>query len=126
MSKKNLLKAKILDFKLASQKEISLELGRRLKVHRILKKIKQGDLAKMAGVSVGTIKNLESKGQTSLESLLKIVRALDLIQDFSNLFELKIRSISQMEKIDHLMNPAKFYFLNTALRPLNKGLNFLP
>ena len=105
MSKKNILKAKILDFKLASQKEISLELGRRLKVHRILKKIKQGDLAKMAGVSVGTIKNLESKGQTSLESLLKVARALDLIQDLSNLFELKIRSISQMEKIDHLMNP---------------------
>jgi len=97
------IKANILDFNLSSHEEICQELGRRLKIQRLSKKLKQQDLAKMAGVSVGTVKNIESKGQSSIESLVRISRALDLLQDLSALFEIKIRSIAQMEQIENLI-----------------------
>jgi len=102
MAKKLPLKDKILDFKLASQKEICAELGRRLKMQRLLKKFKQQDLAVMAGVSVGTVKNLEAKGQSSIESLVRVTMALDLTQELATLFEIKISSIDQMARIEKL------------------------
>lgn len=105
MGKKNGITDNILDFNLSSREEICLELGRRLKVQRLSKKLKQQDLAEMAGVSVGTIKNLESKGQSSLDSLVRITTALDLIQELSFLFQIKIQSIAQMEELDHLLSP---------------------
>ena len=94
--------AKILDFKLSTHNEICRELGLRLRTQRLMKNIKQQDLADRAGIAVGTIKNLESKGQSSLETLVRIVGALDLIHDLEPLFTLKIRSIAQMEKLEKL------------------------
>ncbi len=102
MNKKNTLKANILDFKLASHSEILSLLGLRLKQQRILKQLKQSELAPMAGLSLGTIKSIENRGQASFEALIKVAIALDLQDDFRNLFELKIQSIEQLEKIEYL------------------------
>lgn len=102
MTPKTPLKAKILDFNLASQEEICLELGRRLRVKRLLKKLKQSELALRAGVSVGTVKNLESKGQSSIETLVRVVVALGLVDDLSQLFESRFQSIAEMEQMERL------------------------
>lgn len=101
MIKSNLID-NLLYFKLASPDEISLTLGQRLKDQRLAKNLKQQELAGRAGVSVGTVKNLESKGQSSLDSLVRIVSALDLVQDLDSLFTVKLRSIAQMEKLEKL------------------------
>jgi transcriptional regulator with XRE-family HTH domain len=77
-------------------------LGQRLKTQRLAKNVKQQELAEQAGISVGTVKNLESKGQASLENWIRIIIALDLTQDLEALFTLKIRSISEMEKMEKL------------------------
>ncbi len=87
-------------FILSSSREICYELGQRLKAQRLAKNIKQQELAERVGISVGTIKNLESKGQASLEIWIRIIMALDLTQDLESLFTLKIDSISEMEKIE--------------------------
>jgi transcriptional regulator with XRE-family HTH domain len=105
MGIKNHFKANILDFNLMNHIEICQELGLRLKSQRLMKNIKQQDLASRAGVSVGTVKNLESKGQSSLESFVRIVMALDMTQELESLLILRIRSIEQMEKAEKLASP---------------------
>ena len=53
----------------------------------------------LLGVSPGTVKNLEGKGVSSLESTIRIVMALGLVDELAQLFELKaVQSIAQMER----------------------------
>jgi transcriptional regulator with XRE-family HTH domain len=96
------IKDNIIDFKIATYSEICSELGMRLKIQRLLKNLKQQDLAAQAGVAVGTVKNLEAKGQCSLETLVRIVIALDLSQELAPIFTTKVQSILQMEELERL------------------------
>lgn len=88
----------MLDFTFASHEEVCRELGARLKRQRLAQSLSQQELAGRAGVAVGTVKNLEGKGQSSLESLVRIVTALGLVDELSKLFALKVVSIAAMEK----------------------------
>lgn len=45
-----------------------------------------GKLAKMSGVSFGSVKRFETTGQISLLSLTKIAMALDMADELRNLF----------------------------------------
>jgi transcriptional regulator with XRE-family HTH domain len=57
-----------------------LELvGLRLRAARVRAGLEQTDLAALANVSVGTIKNLEGGAGTSLRSLIGVLRGLDLL-----------------------------------------------
>ncbi len=56
------------------------------------------ELAQRAGLSVGTIKNMEGKGQASLESFVQVVAALGLADDLGELFRIKIVSIAAMQQ----------------------------
>lgn len=87
-----------LDFKLSNVEEIGLELGLRLRRQRLSKRWTQQELAGRAGLDVGTIKNLENKGQCALFTLIRITMALDCVSDLACLFQLKINSIAEMEK----------------------------
>ncbi|MBY0238815.1 MAG: helix-turn-helix domain-containing protein [Burkholderiaceae bacterium] len=89
----------MLDFAFATHQEICAELGQRLKRQRLVQALTQKDLAERAGVALGTVKNLEAKGISSLESLIRIVMALGLLDDLASLFELQATySIAQMER----------------------------
>ena len=48
--------------------------------------ISQEKLAKMSGVSFGSVKRFETTGQISLLSLTKIAMALDMADELRNLF----------------------------------------
>ncbi len=88
----------MLDIGFATYEEVCAELGKRLKRQRLAQGLPQEELAARASVSSGTVKNLESKGQASLESLVRIVMALGLVDELARLFELKVTSIQQMER----------------------------
>lgn len=88
----------MLDFGFAAYSEVCAEIGRRLKRQRLAQGLTQEQLAARASVSRGTVRNLESKGQASLESLIRIVMALGLVDELARLFELKVTSIQQMEQ----------------------------
>lgn len=90
------------DFQLSTQREICKELGDRLRLQRLFKNLKQSELAQMAGVSAGTVKNIESKGQSSLESFVRIVRALGLLSELSPLFSARPSSVLQLEEMERL------------------------
>lgn len=69
--------------------EIAQELVEKIKQHRKKLKISQAQLAYKSGVSLGSIKRFESKYEISLNSFIKILIALNLEQDFENLFTQK-------------------------------------
>lgn len=58
-------------------------------------KITQKDLAKISGVSYGSIRRFESSGEISLVFLIKIAHALNSMEDFNNLF--KYRQITNLK-----------------------------
>ena len=70
--------------------EISKELAQRLKYRRKKMKISQSELAKLSGVSLGSIKRFETKYEIALISLIKIAIVLDTEGDFDNLFSKKV------------------------------------
>lgn len=88
------------DFMMATAPEVCAELGRRLRARRLMQGWSQVELAERAGLSSGTVKNLETRGQASLTSFIQIVAALGLADDLSELFRLKVISIASMEKAE--------------------------
>lgn len=89
---------RMLDLVFSTIDEITAELGLRLKAVRLSQSLTQADLAEQAGVSVGTVKALEKTGQTSVASLVRVVRALGLTDQLQSLFVLKVQSIAEMEQ----------------------------
>ncbi len=69
--------------------DIAKEFVEKIKQQRKLLKISQVQLAAKSGVSLGSIKRFESKYEISLNSLIKILIALNLEKDFENLFTQK-------------------------------------
>lgn len=66
--------------------EIILALALRIKNIRKRRKISQEELAKLSGVSFGSIKRFESTGQISLISLTRIAVSLNLQDEIKGLF----------------------------------------
>jgi hypothetical protein len=51
----------------------------------------------MSGVSYGSIKRFETSGEISLYSLIRITRALDIIDEIDNLFtQVEYKSIEEI------------------------------
>lgn len=86
----------ILDFNLASPVEIGLALGTRLKAARLAQGIQQAELASRAGISRNTLLALESHGQASMASLIRVASALGFADQLQPLFVVQIQSIAQL------------------------------
>ena len=63
-------------------------LGRRARDLRILRQLRQSDLAARAGVAPGTVVRFERSGHASLENVLRIASVLRVDDGFERLFEL--------------------------------------
>ena len=90
----------MLDFTFATHQEISKELGKRIRAHRMALTMTQPEVAERAGVSKGTVSNIESRGQGTLESLVRVLQALGLSQELQPLFQPKPTSIAQLEQLE--------------------------
>ena len=87
-------------FVLAPATEVLQALGQRVRAQRLAQQVPQRELAQMAGLSLGAVRKLESSGQTSLETLVRAVQALGLVNELEELFVLKRQSIAQMEQAE--------------------------
>ncbi|MFX1682649.1 MULTISPECIES: helix-turn-helix domain-containing protein [unclassified Roseateles] len=87
-------------FTLATAHEILEALGQRVRAQRLAQKLSQQELARMAGLSLGALRKLESNGQSSLETVIRVVQALGLVDELEELFVLKRQSIAQMEQAE--------------------------
>jgi len=89
-----------MDIGFSTYEEVCKELGARLKAQRLAQLLSQEEVAARAGVSMGTVKNIENKGQSSIESVVRLGLALGLADHFQELFNLQVKSIAQMEQAE--------------------------
>lgn len=90
-----------LDFKLATSDEIARALGLRLRAQRLARSITQEELAHRAGVAVGSVKKIESSGNTTLRTFISVAQALSLADEFAAILALKPHvSIAAMERAE--------------------------
>jgi transcriptional regulator with XRE-family HTH domain len=61
-------------------------LGKRVRTLRVLRRLKQGELARRAGVGISTVQRFESTGQATLGNALRIATALGVEEAFDALF----------------------------------------
>lgn len=66
--------------------EMAKEIAKKAQERRLKLNLSQKTLSEKSGVSYGTLKKFEQKGQISLESLLKIALALGEMDTFEHLF----------------------------------------
>ena len=74
------------------------EIGERLARVRLERNLKQADLARQAGVSKRTLERIEAGGATQLVNLVRVCRALDLVERFEALIpEPVISPVAQLK-----------------------------
>lgn len=88
----------MLDFTFSTHHEVCEELGRRLRVRRMGLNMTQADVASLAGVSKGTVSNIEKHGQATLDSLVRVLQAMRLTKELQPLFLSKPSSIEQLKQ----------------------------
>ena len=64
-----------------SDKAILAEIGKRLKSKRLRKNLSQQELAERTGLSRNTISDMENGGSTTLQNFIRILRALDTLDN---------------------------------------------
>jgi len=85
------------DYELASIEALQRDLGRRLEALRLGRNIQQSQLANEAGVSRRTITRLESGQSVSVDTLLRVMRALGLSSRLATL--LPEPSVQPIERV---------------------------
>jgi transcriptional regulator with XRE-family HTH domain len=68
-------------------RDIRLDIADKHKKLRKQKGLSQSELAERSGVSLGSLKRFETKGQISLESLLKLAFVLGRLSDFETVLK---------------------------------------
>lgn len=70
-----------------SFKDTLREMGERARQLRLIRKLRQEELAERAGVGVVTVRRFEKTGMASMDSVLRIATALNAEASFEALFE---------------------------------------
>lgn len=74
-------------------------LKENFKNRRLSFDLTQEGLANKSGVSLGSLKRFETKGQISLESLLKLAVILECLEDFLLIAQEKKQNISSIDEL---------------------------
>jgi putative transcriptional regulator len=88
-----------IDFSLASSPQIETALCRRLAKIRLLRNMTQAQLARQAGISIGTLIRLEKGEGVSLDTFIRVLTALGIQGNLSTL--LPDPDVRPMERIRH-------------------------
>lgn len=88
-----------MDFTTSSSKAIASSLGKRLEEIRLSKNISQADLAREAGVSRSTMTRIADGRSISLDSFIRVIKALGLVDHLSAL--LPDPSVRPVELVTH-------------------------
>jgi len=87
-----------MDWNSLSNSEIIIELGKRMKNHRIKTRFTQRELADRAGVSLFTVAQIEKGNPVSFSTLVALLRVLRLLENFELLLpEIEISPIEMMK-----------------------------
>jgi len=64
---------------------ITSELGKRIKATRVKRNLSQAEVAERSGISAFTISQMENGKNTSLATLIAVMRVLKLLENFEDL-----------------------------------------
>lgn len=92
------VKSNMLDFTFSTHHEVCAELGSRLRARRMGLNMTQAEVAVLAGVSKGTVSNIEKHGQGTLDSLVRVLQAMRLTKELQPLFLASASSIKRLEQ----------------------------
>ncbi len=67
--------------------ELALQIAKRLTALRLHRTWTRETLAAKANINVYTLKHFERTGQISLERLISVCQALDMLEDFERIFK---------------------------------------
>lgn len=90
----------MMKFSLLSASGVCDELSVRIKRQRLSQNRTQAEFALMSGISVRTVKNLEKDGKCTLDTFIRCLMALGLIEELESVLSTKISSIAQMEAME--------------------------
>ena len=86
-----------LDYSTANSYQIEVDLYEQIQKTRLARNFTQTQLAVKAGVSPRTIRYLESGSGVSLDTFIRVLSALDLIQNLRTIFpDLSIRPVDRI------------------------------
>lgn len=78
--------------------EACAHLGERARHARLAQNLTQAEIAARAGISPGAVRKLESGGQTTLSTFVRVAFVLGAASDFEQLLVPQVASIAQMER----------------------------
>jgi transcriptional regulator with XRE-family HTH domain len=79
--------------------QVASELGKRIKATRMRKKLSQKEVARRAGLSVFTVSQMEGGKNTSLASLIAVLRVLKMLENFDSLVpEMMVSPVELLSK----------------------------
>ncbi len=88
-----------MDWYVITDAQVASELGKRIKMTRVRKKLSQADVAERAGISVFTVSQMENGKNTSLASLIAVLRVLKLLENFDSLVpEIMVSPVELLSK----------------------------
>lgn len=101
--------AKIPTFNQRNPVALARQIGQRLRGFRLAKGWTQEELAERSGVALSTLKLFESKGQGSLQRLIRIAVALDLDGELRDLFAppATMESIAAVKRSERQRAPSR-------------------
>lgn len=85
-------------FTLLPSDGICADLGQRIKRLRLAQNLPQQQLAAMTQSSLSSVRRLESHGQGSLELVVRVAQALQVVEQFESLFMQPVESIAQAQR----------------------------
>jgi transcriptional regulator with XRE-family HTH domain len=85
-------------FNLLSPQSICEQLGMRIKRLRLARNLGQQQLAEMTQSSLSSVRRLEADGQGSLEFIVRVAQALQVVDQLNDWFEQPSQSIAEAER----------------------------
>jgi transcriptional regulator with XRE-family HTH domain len=86
-------------FAILPPQAVCAELGERIKQARLRGNLTQQQLAQMVGASLSSIRRMEGAGQGTLELLVRVAQALQVVTQLDGLFVPAPASIAELERM---------------------------
>ena len=109
-------------FNFSSAQDVSAALGDRIRRVRLAQNLSQQQLAQMSGSSLSSVRRLETRGQGSLEFVVRVAQALHVADQLDALFTLPVLSIAQAEQEMSVAQRQRARMPKLSVKPVVKAV----
>ena len=87
-------------YELMSIENIAADIGQNIRLARASLCLRQEDLAKLSGVSLQAIKNLEGGGKVKLITFLRVAKALNIDKEIWQVCQPRPNTLDELQRIE--------------------------